>query len=529
MTAAFAIAYDWLYDVWTPAQKRAIMSSMITYGLKNGVKAFGADPGNYGWWRHNTWGNWNCVCNSGLTMGALAIFGDDTSGTAAQLLGLTIPNAKQNCVFAVSSDGTWAETPNYWYFGTTAHAEMASSLLTSTASDYGLLSINPAFRSTGTFHMYVTGTTSLFNWGDHGPNKYSTTANAMIFYASQYQQPRLALFQRDQHDAADPWSMFWYDPTVAGAFWDGQPLDHCFENGTDQWSSMRSSWTDRKALYIAMKAGTLRNHLSHNDLDCGDFVMDALGTRWAGELGSGDYLASNYFGGDAQDSDRWLYYRKRSEGQNVVLVGGQNQNVAAAPKIKYATTGEAQGSSTVYDVPVGSTAFFIADLSSAYFNVFVSSISYYLLTTNLSPSRTSYKRGIRTINGRKQVLLQDEINASKSIMWRMHTNATVSVDASGTSATLALDGQKMKMYILSAPSGARITTMAAVRLVSDPPTPSQSPDQQNPRVTVVTIQLGAGQYNLQVLFNPQWSGMFAGDFKTPPFVAIDSWTTTSHP
>lgn len=152
-----------------------------------------------------------------------------------------------------------------------------------------------------------------------------------------------------------------------------------------------------------------------------------------------------------------------------------------------------------------------------------------VLNTDPSAVRTSYKRGIRTINGRKQVLLQDEINAKQPIMWRMHTNATVSINPNGTSATLKLDGQTMTMHILSAPQGALITTMAAVRLASDPPTPQQSPDQPNPGVTVVTVQLSAGQYNLQILFNPQWSGMSAGDFKTPSFVPIDSWTTTSHP
>lgn len=371
MTAAFAIAYDWLYEVWTPDQKSSIMSSMITYGLNNGVLALGADPQFFGWWKNGTEGNWNCVCNNGLTMGALAILGDDTSGTATTLLGQTIPNAKANCALAVSSDGTWAETANYWYFGTTGHAEMSSSLLTATGSDYGLLDINPTFNLTGLFHMYASGPTSLFNYGDHGPNKFSTTANSMIFYGSQFQSPRFALFQRDQHDAAEPWSMFWYDPTISGAFWDNQPLDHVFDDALDQWASMRSSWTDNKALFIAMKAGKNQGHQTHNDLDCGDFVMDALGTRWAGELGSGDYRSTGYFSSDAQDSVRWLYYRKATEGQNAVLVNAVNQNVLAAPTINFGTTGETQGSSTVYNVPSNSAAFFTADLTSAYFNVYV--------------------------------------------------------------------------------------------------------------------------------------------------------------
>ncbi|KAG6830303.1 hypothetical protein H0H92_001381, partial [Tricholoma furcatifolium] len=177
MTAAFAIAYDWMYDAWTDDQKESIMYTMIEYGLSFGITA-ATDP-DIGWWMTNTTGNWNCVCNGGLTLGALAILGDDTSGIAEQIIGQTIPNAIENCVAAVSNDGTWAETANYWYFGTTAHAEMSSSLLTATGSDYGLLTSNPNYYNlTGNFHMYVAGATSLFNYGDHGPNKYSTTANS---------------------------------------------------------------------------------------------------------------------------------------------------------------------------------------------------------------------------------------------------------------------------------------------------------------------------------------------------------------
>lgn len=50
------------------------------------------------------------VSNSGLTMGALAILGDDPSGTATQVLGLTVPNARDNCADGPSNDGTWSET-----------------------------------------------------------------------------------------------------------------------------------------------------------------------------------------------------------------------------------------------------------------------------------------------------------------------------------------------------------------------------------------------------------------------------------
>jgi len=208
---------------------------------------------------------------------------------------------------------------------------------------------------------------------------------------------------------------------------------------------MRSSWTDQHALYVAMKAGQLQKHQTHNDLDVGDFVLDALGTRWAGELGSGDYTSMNYFSNDTQGSDRWLYYRKATQGQNTININEANQNVLAAPTVIFNSSQTTQGSSTVLTVPSNSTAFWTTDMTSAYFGA------------------TSVQRGVRLLNARKQVLLQDEINASGSIMWRMHTNATVTISSNGTSATLNLDGQVMTVSILNAPSGAVFTTSPAVR------------------------------------------------------------------
>lgn len=89
-------------------------------------------------------------------------------------------------------------------------------------------------------------------------------------------------------------SMLYYDPQVTGQFWDGLALDHHFSNGSGSWASMRSSWTDDNGVYVAMKSSELMEHQTHGDLDGGDFVMDALGQRWAGELGNGDYLADGY-------------------------------------------------------------------------------------------------------------------------------------------------------------------------------------------------------------------------------------------
>lgn len=97
------------------------MWSILDLGISWGLQAYTNPAFYYGWWREagNNNGNWNCVCNSGLTLGALAIVDADPTGNAALLLSYTIPNAVTGCVYGPSSDGTWSETPNYWYFGTT--------------------------------------------------------------------------------------------------------------------------------------------------------------------------------------------------------------------------------------------------------------------------------------------------------------------------------------------------------------------------------------------------------------------------
>lgn len=100
-------------------------------------------------------------------------------------------------------------------------------------------------------------------------------------------EPLYTLYQRDRGDAPDPMSLLYYDPQVSGQFWDGLALDRHFDNTTDGWFSARSSWTDNDGAYIAMKAGYLQGHQTHGDLDAGTFVLDAMGHRWAGELGSG--------------------------------------------------------------------------------------------------------------------------------------------------------------------------------------------------------------------------------------------------
>lgn len=350
-----------------------------------------------------------------------------------------------------------------------------------------------------------------FSYGDNGPNKYTANANHLMAYASYYNKPEMMLYQRDALDAADVLSMLYYDPQVSGEYWDGLALDRHFDNVTSAWVSMRSSWTDTAGNYVAMKTSPIEGHQNHGDIDAGDFVLDAMGQRWAGELGDGNYLADDYFDGETQADGRWWYYRKRTEGQNTLVVEHDNQDVnGVIPATVFGTTNDTQDA---YDfVPGnGSTAFFTADLTDMYYG-------------------NATRRGIRFVNDRQQVLLQDEVDVpSGGVQWRMHTNATVTTSNGNMTATLELGGEKMEVLLTVSQGAAVFTTAEAVRYSSDPALPSDaaSQDQPNPGVTVLVIDLTTtGNTTVQVLFNPQTAN--AASFVTPPTVALADWSLTSH-
>lgn len=160
--------------------------------------------------------------------------------------------------------------------------------------------------------------------------------------------------------------MFWYDPSVSGTWWDGLALDNHFGAQRGEWATGRSTWSENSGAYWAMKTGLSVGHQTHGDLDLGDFVVDAMGQRWFGELGSGQYLSDGYFSSEAQNSERWLYYRKRTEGQNTVLINYQNQNVNVSSTTNYGSTNTSQGGAPSFNVSTSDTAFFTADMSAAY-------------------------------------------------------------------------------------------------------------------------------------------------------------------
>lgn len=410
MTHGMAIGYDWLYDALNPEQRRTIESAIVEKGLLEAKKAH---ERNVGWARSPD--NWNNVCNGGVTVGALAVA--DIEPELANWLVGRMRDSVPKALASYAPDGAWREGPGYWGYATRYTVYLLAALESALGTDFGL-GAAPGLSEAGTHRLHITGPTGLFfNFADCG--EAANDDPALFWLARRYNQSVLAAAQRlfvgERGTTRD---LMWYDARGSLEEIQQLPLDAHFKN--IHVAVMRSAWLQPEAIYVGFKGGD--NQAGHAHLDLGTFVLDALGERWAAELGADDYNMPGYFGGQ-----RWTYYRLKTEGQNTLTLNGANQNTrAAAPIINFASS------------PAKALA--VADLTKAY----------------ESAGATRVWRGVALRDGRSRVLVQDELDLTKpaDVIWTMHTQATVATD--GALATLQKGGKTLEAQLLS-PANARFS------------------------------------------------------------------------
>lgn len=448
MSHAFAVGYDWLYDALSVEDRATIRRALVEKGLQPAERQYAARA----FWTRASH-NWNLVCNGGIAIAALAI-ADEEPGLAGSVLAQALASLPL-ALATYAPDGAWPEGPSYWEYGTLYLVSLLASLSSALATDFGLADV-PGLSTTGRFRLHVTGPTGLFfNFADAGPLDGDTP---MLFWlARRFDDPALAVGARDAaFSRSSARDLLWYDGRGTAADVAAMPLDARFQS--THLAFFRSAWNDKGALYIGFKGGD--NTANHAHLDLGTFVLDALGQRWAVDLGPDDYDLPGYFG-----DERWTYERLKTSGQNTLLLDGANQD----PKAMAPLTGFRS------DTDGG---FAIADLTAAY----------------ASGGATRVHRGISLRDGRARVLVQDEIETSQPVdlTWTMHTYATVTLE--GDRALLAQGGAVLEARVLS-PEGASFT----VQDVEIPP-----PQQPAAGLHRLQVQLPAvTSVQLAVLFTPR--------------------------
>ena len=454
MTNAAALGYDWLYDVLPDDERKMIRSKIIEFGLRPGLAQYESGVN----WSQPGANNWGQVCAGGLTMGALAIANDgnaEAGGVApepAAMLEWTTTKVR-NALTAYAPDGGWPEGPGYWLYATRYTCAMISGLQSSLGTDFGLSDV-PGFADTGAFRMASIGPTGKpFNYSDAPVNLEPSPE--MFWLARRFGKPIYAVDERSQIGRLRPqiFHVLWSPRNISQVQVPPPPLDVTYSR--IDLAFFRSSWTDKDAFFVGFKGGD--NKASHGHLDLGTFVLDALGERWALDLGPDDYDLPGYFG-----TQRWDYYRLRSEGHNVLTEGTANQVLTAKAPMRDFVSSPASGKATV-------------DLTSAYSTAF----------------QGVERQIVLERSPRLRVALTDTIDAAtaQSIRWNMHTRAAVVLD--GSRALLELQGKRMYATIHS-PAGAKFQVVSS----DVAPPQGQQPDVSN---LIIDQIVAPGQTQIRVI------------------------------
>ena len=463
MSHAVGIGYDWLYSYLDSETRDKIKAGLIKNGLEPGLKAYES-----AWWVKSEY-NWNQVCNGGLIAGSLAI-----AQTDPQYAEKIVTSAIESLPLALKSygpDGAWGEGPGYWNYATSYTAYGIAALQSALGSDFGLLKIKGLSKA-GYFPIYTTGPTGLYlNFADVGEKSRRGPMPCMFWLARVFGNPSFAESEHAQitRHKASPEHVIWYVP-AGDKKSESMSLDYYF-NGPVQVALLRSAWDNPEALFVGVKAGY--NQINHGHLDLGNFELDALGVRWARDLGSDNYNLPDYWD-SKKGGGRWNYYRLNSKSHNVPLLGGEDQDPAAASRFIETVINDARPQVVV-------------ELKSAY-----SKFSKYTV------------RGISLVENRRAALVQDQFYIEKpcEVLWGMTTDAEISIDKP-TAAELSFEGKRLIVRILS-PAGAEFSVESAEQ---------QPPQKSNKGVKRLVVRLPEAQGNVQVavLLSPVWDD---GDYVT---------------
>lgn len=420
LTLGIAVAYDWLYAYWDNEQKKIMEDAILDRAIKGIMedyldlprsRAHGAVPNSKykSWIGHN---NWSFVCSGGVSAGALAICDEkqEYEEACGTMLSMGIQEV-EGVLSTYAPDGGYIEGISYWDYGNTYLAYYAKCLLSATGSDYGILK-SPGLEQTAFFIFDMLGPGGSFNFSDCTGISISP---ACLWFAKYYNRPELVDMYRETSEIAirgDDYAireLLFYTPEMENQNCI-RALDSYYRRA--ETVTIRNSWNTENGFFIGLHAG--ENGIPHFHMDCGSFIFDMNGKRFALDLGKGTY---NEEGG-------FYRYRYSAQGHNTWVINpaeGLTQNVEALTTIIAHSFGN-------------ESSFAIADITDAY-----------------RDEVELLHRGILATEGKQVFLVQDELKACEPIeaYWQMHTEAEIEILKGGKQALLSLGEDQVLVTLLT--------------------------------------------------------------------------------
>jgi hypothetical protein len=424
MAAAVGIGLDGLWSFLSAEDRLTLRHAIQRHAIApylatHTAVRYGSGVDGVGWVDKDT--NWNAVCNGGILIAALAAAEPDDLVSMNQLRAV-IAATRQQLPLTLKSyepDGAYPEGVMYWGYGSFYLAMTLHALEQAIDSDLGLIDAFPGLAHTGTYILHAHGPRGWpLTYADANLNRKSGSHGpARLYFAGRFDNPFLAdlhhlqLGLAENSERISAWDLLWY-PSEKGEA-DTLPREALFRGPTPL-AVWRSAWNDPNALYVSMIAGD--NPGPHGHLDLGSFELRALGESWIIDAGKDDYGLPGYWE-YASDGRRWTYFNLGTQGHNLPMIGGKQQNTPARADFSHFAGGENPGA--------------LIDLSAVY-----------------APAKL--RRGIRLLHNRSSVLVQDEITGTdEEIRWGLTLNPDVTVTIEDNTATLTLNGKNLKVEVLT--------------------------------------------------------------------------------
>ena len=411
-----ALCYDWMYDAWTPAQKKELTDNIMQKGLIRSFRALmgylnPTNAGSNGW--HDSQNNWNAVCNGGVMMSAIAFMECDPY-LCGEVAEATI-RAFEYMLASYAPAGAWAEGAGYWNYALKYLSASCATLDAACGSDFGI-SKTVGLQGSQLYSISLEGKTGVMNYGDGGSSRVN--APFMFYWADKYNDKDIggaALYIKEVFGyEPSAFDLIYYNPESVVENY--TPPTAFYYPGTEVVSITPNH--DPLSPYISISGG-LGKATNHDHLDSGGVVLEMKGKRLFYDIGAEHYGAAGYF-----STNRFLYFRARPEGHSTFIINPEVTSDGDG-NVYYGQKVEAYSAITNYD-PVGKSA--TMDLSDAY-----------------SRDASMAKRTISV--DENTAVIADSITLKKesNVYWNWYINTSaknITISADGKSATVNLSGTK---------------------------------------------------------------------------------------
>ena len=487
----YAVAYDWLYDYWTPERRKNL--EQIIYDKALSYYHNSLHNGQYTRWIEETvaeglQGNWPLVCSSGPIMSALAlmeVYPEMCSNLVSDALRVLEYTLK-----GFSDNGDWTEGALYWAYTNGFLARMISSMELSLGTEFDYYYGIPGIMDTVDYAYSLITPQNVYNFGDAEDVAMNLTSAS--WHASM-------VAKKDEAKALDMYKLvmkYYNAKGFSGGLWDIFKMDNRAATGDPEnlsmeycspktgYANVRSGWNFADEAFLGYLFGSTQR-TSHNHYDHGSFIYEAFGKRWAIDLGRDDYNMSDY------DN---VAYRVRTEGHNTYVVNPDEKH--GQNKDNYQTY--------IVDKKINSSSYYsIVDITSSY-------------EGKLNQAR----RGYKLTDNMKSLIVRDEISFKESsdFWWFMHTPAEVTVE--GNTAYLK-NGMTMKVEVISN-QPLEFGVMDAVPLETSPIV--KGAIKNNPNKGIKKLYLKgkvSGNLNVTMKMSPYIDGVEVSPISDLPFT---NWT-----